>query len=219
MRYVLTLAALLCALALAVTLCGCNKVTGGGGLTCIGPWDQVGLYLDTYQDEAFDWGFGIGGGVEYDRCTFGFTGQFDDDPATPWTYEAKGQLQFVDHTKGVVVHTKLTESWDPGTDPKSAEYEAQWESWVPGAKPPGTVTLADGSVYPIDYIYVVGSVEHWALFDRSVPLDPSTYPTWPYLPMIDEGYGDVLRVSVDFDDYGQSFEWVGVVENGNITVH
>lgn len=180
-------------------------------MTCIGPWEEVGLYFDAEGDDAWDIGSGVGGGVEYDRCTFGFTAQTTKDG------NAKGQIQFVDHTQGIVLHCSITKAGSLSTGPKGALYYAQWRTWL-GEEPPGTITLPDGSIWPLDAVCIEVTTHRWALMDQT-GYDPVTYPQWPYLPIIEEGYGDAICVWALYADFDGNVQWVGVVEKGNLTTH
>ena len=87
-------AAALAAVLLAL-VAGCTKVTGGGQFIADGSFDQL---------------------TAGDRVTFGLTAQPTDDSGG-----AKGQLTFVDQTRGVTVHADLNLT-DAGADSYEAEY-------------------------------------------------------------------------------------------------
>jgi hypothetical protein len=70
---------------------------------------QGSLMADSY------WGKATGGGWFYDietgnKCTFGFNAQFHADKQDPPNIMAKGQMQFVDHGAGQVIHISEMQS-------------------------------------------------------------------------------------------------------------
>lgn len=202
---------------LPLALASCKKVTGGGQMDCIGPWDQVGLYTDLDGDGGFDFGQGIWADTtEFDRCSFGFNARPADDPETPYDHEAKGQVQIVDHTQGIVAHFTANDDgyWYMSSYPDDTT--SQFSGWLPEGV--GRVEVGE-ETFSINQGDFRASTGRWALCDRSVSPDPATYPQWPYLPIIEEGVGDTLYVKIYYDDWNAEAIWVGVVEKGNLTIH
>lgn len=215
LRIGLVVALLVC---LPLALASCKKVTGGGQMTCIDTWNKVGLYMDFDNNGSFDLGQGLNAGTtELDRCSFGFNAQPADDPETPYDHEAKGQMQFVDHTRGIVAHfASNDDSYWYYDATRNNDYASSFSGWLPEGV--GRVRIGE-ETFTIDQGEFWALTGHWALMDRSVPANPTLYPKWPYLPILEEGFGDALYVSVYYDDWNGHAAWIGVVENGNLTVH
>ena len=195
----ITLVVVVSALALGGALAACNKVTGGGEMTCIGEGEELCVWVYGGGGTGMVMCSTVEGGVEGDRCTFGLTAQPDKEPDT-----AKGQIQFVDHTGDIKLHCQITDETYAYSNPVCAEYEARWEE---GGQSPGRITV-NGTKYPVDYVHIYATSGEWWLNNAGGET-------------IDEGCGDALILTVEYNDGSddQLIEWVGVVENGNITIH
>jgi hypothetical protein len=121
--------------ALVLAAAGCSKVTGGGGFSADGTIDPT---------------------TAGDACTFGFNAQPTDAAG-----DAKGQLQFVDHSfqgVGLEIHAALNITAPPPNPPAVAGYAGNGTASVTygGASVPGNWSVAVVAIdNNPDYVVIV----------------------------------------------------------------